>query len=384
MNNVLAIDGGTYLGFVVCVAMLLFIMAMRAFDTKMRNNFINLVVAMLLAFLAAVADMKLATFAYPMNLRYAAKIIKYISQGIMEYFVLVIVVREFSENTKKWLVVPFFVMVAIVLSAPVNPHVFYFTADNHFVRGPLGNIVFIQAAIYVIIAMLTCIHKWFDGYQKDATVILFILFMVCMGVVLEENNIFPNCALESSALGTLFLYIYIYAERYNVDSVSRCYKRRCFYADGKKYSRSEMMIISMDLNDLKYINDNYGHKAGDIALLTFAEVVRSVKTNKYILYRTGGDEFMILGIKATMDEAKELVELIKEKLSETPYACSFGIYGYKPGDDFDAAVVKADKAMYDDKSIYKASKNIRSHARNDNYDSRLEIETFTNNISFLG
>ena len=143
-----------------------------------------------------------------------------------------------------------------------------------------------------------------------------------------------------------------------------------------------MIIISMDLNDLKYINDNFGHKAGDIALLTFAEVCRSVKTNKFILYRTGGDEFMILGIKATMDEAKELVELIKEKLAETPYTCSFGIHEYKPGDDFDAVVVKADKAMYEDKSIYKASKHKRSHSRSDEYDSRLE--TFTNNISFLG
>lgn len=384
MNNVLAIDGGTYLGFVICVTMLLFIMAMRAFDTKMRTSFVHLVVAMLIAFIAAVADMKLATLSNPSNLRYIAKSVKYISQGIMEYFVLVIVVREFSDTIKKWLVVPFVIMVMVVITAPFNPLVYSFTADNHFVRGPLGNIVFIQGAIYVIIAMLTCIHKWFDGYQKDATVILFILFMVCVGVVLEENHIFPNCALESSALGTLFLYIYNYAERYNVDSVSRCFKRRCFYADGKKYSRSEMMIISMDLNDLKFINDNYGHKAGDIALLTFAEVVRSVKTNKYILYRTGGDEFMILGIKATMEEARELVDLIKEKLKETPYTCSFGIYGYKPGDDFDAVVVKADKAMYADKSTYKASKNLRSHARNEQYDSRLEIDTFTNNISFLG
>ena len=122
--------------------------------------------------------------------------------------------------------------------------------------------------------------------------------------------------------------------------------------------------------------------AGDIALLTFAEVVRSVKTNKFILYRTGGDEFMILGIKATEDEAKELVELVKEKLTETPYTCSFGIYPYKPGDDFDAAVVRADKAMYEDKSAYKASKSKRSHSRSDEFESRLE--TFTNNISFLG
>ncbi len=382
MSFTVGIDGGTYIGLVVCVTMLLFIVTMRSFDRAIRMRYIHLTIAMLIAFLAAILDMSLASLDHVLLIRYAAKIIKYVSQGFMEYFVLLIVLKDVTMRYKMALLIPLAMMIITVLSAPFCNDVFYFTEDNHFVRGILGNVIFIQAAIFVVMAMLTCVRKWFDGYQKDAVVILLMLFIVCVGVVLEENHIFPNCALESSATGCLFLYIYTYAEKYNVDSVSKCYKRRCFYADAAKYAKHEMMIISMDLNDLKYINDNFGHKAGDIALLTFAEVCRSVKTNKFILYRTGGDEFMMLGIKATKEEAEELVGLVKEKLSETPYACSFGIYGYKPGDDFDAAIVKADKAMYEDKNIYKISKTKRSRSRNDAIDNKLE--TFTNNISFLG
>ena len=382
MENVLGIDAGTYIGFLTCVGMLLFIVAMRSFDPKLRTQFIKLVVAVMVSLAAAAADMYLATLSEPLVIRYAVKNAKYITQGLSEYFVLLIIIRDHTNINKKLLLIPFVIASVVVCLAPFSSKIYYFTADNHFVRGPIGNIIFIQAAAYIVVTLLACIYKWFDGYQNDATVILFMMFAVCVGVVLEEEKIFPNCTMESSIVGCVFLYIYIYAERYNVDSVSRCYKRRCFYSDANRYSKLDMMIISMDLNDLKLINDNYGHKAGDIALLTFAEVVRSVKTNKFILYRTGGDEFMILGIKATEAEAKELVELVREKLTETPYTCSFGIFPYKPGDDFDAAVVRADKAMYQDKSAYKASKSKRSHSRSDEFENRLE--TFTNNISFLG
>ncbi len=216
---------------------------------------------------------------------------------------------------------------------------------------------------------------------RDVLTIVVMLAMVVVGGILEQTKILMSCTLPSSAIGILFLYMYMYAERYNVDSVSKCYKRRCFYSDAEKHSKSKMAIISMDLNDLKYINDNYGHKAGDIALLTFAEVCRSVKPKKFVLYRTGGDEFMILGNKASRDEAEALTELIREKLRETPYTCSFGIYMYNPGEDFDSCVVKADQAMYDDKRVYKESKTKRSHPRSDEYEERLD--NFTNNISFL-
>ena len=187
------------------------------------------------------------------------------------------------------------------------------------------------------------------------------------------------------------MYMYMYAARYNIDSVSRCYKRRCFYADAERHSKNKMAIISMDLNDLKYvsidmdglkyINDNFGHKAGDIALLTFAEVCRSVKPSKFILYRTGGDEFMMLGIKATKDEAETLIHDIRLKLQETPYTCSFGINMYNPSDDFDDVVVKADQAMYEDKRMYKEMKIKANPSKEDEYDESLRM--FTSNISFL-
>ncbi len=374
------LDGGTYIGLVVCVTLFIFIVTMRSFDRDLRKKFIYTITAMCIALMMSYLDMHYALEPTVNPLRYVARIIKLIAEGYMEVSVLRIFIKDLNKVGDKVIWLPFIVASLVLLMALVNREVFYFTPDNEYVRGPLGNVIFVEAIIYMALALRICIKKWFEGFQRDAVTMLSMLMMTAVGVIFENAKIFPNCALNSSAVCIIFLYMYMYAERYNVDSVSRCYKRRCFYADAAKYARNQIAIISMDLNDLKFINDNYGHKSGDIALLTFAEVVRSVKTNKFILYRTGGDEFMILGIKASLSEAQELVEYVREKLKETPYTCSFGINMYNPGDDFDAAVVKADKAMYADKNAYKESRTKRSRSRVDDFEN---INLFSNNINFL-
>lgn len=377
----MAIDGGSYLGFIIIITLLMFIVLMRSFDRELRNKFTGLAFFMLVALGVGALDVRLCHDEVCTGIRYVIKLIKYLCEGYMEVTVFRIVALNYKIGKRKIIWLPYILISLILITAPINPYVFSFDEFGRQVTGPLGYLVFVQAGIYMIMALAVCANKWVNGYQRDALIIVFMLAVVSMGVFLEEAGIYENCILNSSSIGILFLYVYIYAERYNVDSVSMCYKRRCFYSDAAKYAKSNMAIISMDLNDLKYINDNFGHKAGDIALLTFAEVCRSVKNNNFILYRTGGDEFMILGINTSRVEAEKLIFQVKSRLSETPYTCSFGLYMYKPGDDFDEAVVQADKAMYDDKHNYKASKTKRAHSRNEQYDEKME--SFSNDIKFL-
>ncbi|SDB25602.1 diguanylate cyclase (GGDEF) domain-containing protein [Pseudobutyrivibrio sp. YE44] len=374
------IDGETYLGFITTITLLMFIVIMRSFNRRLRNKFTAVAVAMLIALTAGALDTHFGYVGCCTNIRYLFKIVKYICEGYMELTVVQIVGHDYRKSRLKILWTPFILISIVIASAPFSPAVFSFGPKGEFIRGPVGYIVFVQAGIYTLMALAVCAKKWFNGYQRDALIILFMLAVVSMGVFLEEALIYDNCTLTSSSIGVLFVYVYMYAERYNVDSVSGCYKRRCFYSDAAKYAKTNMAVISMDLNDLKLINDNFGHKAGDIALLTLAEVCRSVKDNRFILYRTGGDEFMMLGIKASKEEAEQLISDTKQKLSETPYSCSFGLHMYKPGDDFDEVVVQADKAMYDDKSLYKQSRTKRSHARTEQYDEK--SQSFNNDIKF--
>ena len=117
MENVLGIDGGTYIGFLTCVGMLLFIIAMRSFDPKLRTQFIKLVVAVMISLAAAAVDMYLDTLAEPLAIRYLVKNVKYITQGLSEYFVLLIIIRDHTNLNKK-----------LLLPTPESPKRIIFTS----------------------------------------------------------------------------------------------------------------------------------------------------------------------------------------------------------------------------------------------------------------
>lgn len=81
--------------------------------------------------------------------------------------------------------------------------------------------------------------------------------------------------------------------------------RRRFYLDAEKYRTTLTAVISLDLNDLKALNDQYGHIEGDRALITITNVVKVCTSKSASLYRIGGDEFMLLCYKMSEDRVQE-------------------------------------------------------------------------------
>lgn len=369
MGNGVMRGSGSLMAMETCIVMLIFIFCMRSFDKRLRSHFVRMNIALLVAIIAFSVDEWLASFAYPVAYRYITKILKVTAEGYVELVGLYTLDSHASKQKKLIYALPFAITCIIDFLAPFSKLVFYFTDDNKFVPGPLSVAVYIQAAIYSVLILNSFISRKRSN-KREIWIILSLLVMVFIGIILEELGYFYNSILSSISVTVMIMYMYKYAERYNVDSVTSCFKRRCFYSDGEKNYRHSMAIVSMDLNNLKEINDNYGHKAGDIALQTFADTCKKAISKKFVLYRTGGDEFMLLGIKASYEEAKEVVETIKERLSDTPYTSSYGIAMYNYGDDFDEIVIKADQAMYDDKREYRISHTKRELSRKEYIESK--------------
>lgn len=77
------------------------------------------------------------------------------------------------------------------------------------------------------------------------------------------------------------------------------------------------MVLSADLNGLKYINDTFGHSAGDRAISEFSNILLSVTDSSEICARIGGDEFIIMGCSNYPDNRiEELTELINQKIAQ--------------------------------------------------------------------
>ena len=119
--------------------------------------------------------------------------------------------------------------------------------------------------------------------------------------------------------------------------------------------------VSIDLNDLKHINDGYGHDAGDTALQTVAAVLKKNVGRSGTAYRIGGDEFVIF--YRTQDENVVIREIaaMRKGLEKTPYVCAFGYSKKEPTHTVEDAVRYADHEMYDDKTRIKKEKEAIKH-----------------------
>jgi diguanylate cyclase (GGDEF)-like protein len=128
-------------------------------------------------------------------------------------------------------------------------------------------------------------------------------------------------------------------------------------ARSRRY-REPLALLSVDLDGLKSINDRYGHRAGDVAIRSVAEVIRSELRESDLGARWGGDEFAVLAPSTSRVAALALAErirgLIPQRSTRWPLSVSVGVATVDPntdGEDIDSATLMraADAAMYEAK-----------------------------------
>lgn len=124
-------------------------------------------------------------------------------------------------------------------------------------------------------------------------------------------------------------------------------------------------LLYIDLNDIKTINDTQGHAAGDAALLHVAEhLVRNIRDID-VIGRLGGDEFGVLLVQSTEDQATVKAEALakavakaplKWKGEDIPLSLAYGVYTFTEAEDPAEALAHADRRMYEHKRASKAQK----------------------------
>ncbi len=125
---------------------------------------------------------------------------------------------------------------------------------------------------------------------------------------------------------------------------------------------TEVGVIMADVNNLKYVNDTFGHDAGDEYLNGSCKVLCNIFKHSPV-FRTGGDEFLIILQGQDYDDRNELLEEAKNSFIKSfndesldpwkRYSASLGMDIYKSEDTIGDIVKRADKKMYDNKMNFK-------------------------------
>ncbi len=100
------------------------------------------------------------------------------------------------------------------------------------------------------------------------------------------------------------------------DQLTGLNNRRCFEAELLRLDNEKNLpicIIMSDVNGLKLVNDSFGHKAGDELLMKYTKVLKEFFPSEDLIFRVGGDEFVILIPNMNREHVDELVNSIKNK-----------------------------------------------------------------------
>jgi len=149
------------------------------------------------------------------------------------------------------------------------------------------------------------------------------------------------------------------------DDLTGLFNRRGFFTlaeQGLKTAQrmgTEMLLIFGDLDNLKGINDTFGHTEGDQALVDTSQILKETFRESDIIARIGGDEFVILAMNSFGTSAEKLIDRFEQVLNDHPLqtkrpyklSMSFGIACFDPQKpcSINVLIAQADKVMFENK-----------------------------------
>ncbi|PST68828.1 GGDEF domain-containing protein [Shewanella algae] len=173
-----------------------------------------------------------------------------------------------------------------------------------------------------------------------------------------------SCIISSCAI---LLISEMYAERAELvlqhqadtDTLTGLLNRRAFMRQValQREQPGHWALSLLDLDFFKKINDNFGHDAGDVALIHVSKLLKQALKPQERLARIGGEEFALLlrldetGTQALQQRGEQLLESLRQQGLEyqshyLQLTASVGLATLEPGDSASEALKRADKALY--------------------------------------
>ncbi|MNR27970.1 Diguanylate cyclase DosC [compost metagenome] len=125
--------------------------------------------------------------------------------------------------------------------------------------------------------------------------------------------------------------------------------------DLARRSLQPLSVLMLDIDHFKRINDQHGHSTGDDVLKAVADALKSSLRNIDMVFRYGGEEFLVLLSNTSRESAAMVGERLRQAVLELQYlvegqaidlTVSIGCASLQPGEPVDSLLTRADDALY--------------------------------------
>lgn len=261
---------------------------------------------------------------------------------------LVIIPRE-RRGFILW--IPSLITLLVNATAFFTDIAFGFDGDYVFYRGPLGFISFAVPIAYLLLIIWITYRRFAEskGAQKYVIPGCAVFCLAAAAADVTHGGIRLD---EAILISSIFIYIILRAHDNRRDPLTGLLNRQAFYDDSAIYGAGITAVASMDMNGLKRMNDTQGHHAGDEALVRIAGCMKACANRDTMVYRIGGDEFMILFFQKSEEEAARVTERIREDVRKAGFSISAGYAMREANEDLEDVIRESDSRMYEDKANY--------------------------------
>jgi diguanylate cyclase len=204
-----------------------------------------------------------------------------------------------------------------------------------------------------------------EAKEDFVTSLLLELLMLVRDLKRQNESFLKKVEAQQKVINDLKSKLEMVEVEANLDPLTNLFNRRSLERALKEFftlckqSKMSFSLVLIDLDDFKYVNDNYGHHVGDLVLAKVAKVLRTNMRAKDIVGRWGGDEFMAILPNTDLENAKKIVERIKFQIEKMEilaegkrFKVSISAGVVQCGENFQSwldMIKEADRVMYENK-----------------------------------
>lgn len=266
-------------------------------------------------------------------------------------------IREESRKLKNLLLIPSVINLLITCLAFFTKLVFWYGENGEIMRGPLSYTPHVISLLYSIVLFAYGLYIMKYDRWRETIVVCLATTLSLLGTLVETVFQLRGILIGVVSLDVAFFYMYMHVEYFKLDILTGALNRISFYADTKKLDyKDDTAVFSIDLNDLKRINDTKGHPAGDEAIRSVSKLIKKTLPKGALLYRIGGDEFVIVCQGLAEEKVWNLESRLKVEMMSSQYSFAMGCAIMEDGEKFDDTYKRADREMYKNKREMKGER----------------------------
>lgn len=244
--------------------------------------------------------------------------------------------------------------------------IFYVSPLNEYTRGPLFSLNILVESYTFLCMAIVILKQRKNCIKGEVTYIVLLCIMIVFGAFMQicipKMEILWCCV----AIGLLLYYAFLRDIYFEYDPLTGVHNRNVFKISLMDLEKRDFSaVVSIDLNNLKYVNDHFGHEQGDKYIVEAAEIIKESFAQIGHVYRIGGDEFCIIVYKAERNQIEEALHHMDKMTGKSDDFVDKKLqmaYGYSmrmEGEDAQCCITKSNSEMYKCKAIQKKNnKNI--------------------------